>query len=195
MNFLERAAIRRAERQLAAALEDGEQVLQFDVGSTPRGDRVDCIATDRALYLVSRGGRTVRVPYATMVGTQGGRDWIAVTTKSGNAYTVEFGRAPRGVSDIVVDEYRKEAKKRRRVHVSWDGGGATFVLSPGVDGENVWSWGLDDGVEDSLTTAMLAEQALGELELRLGRQPSMQYHDPRPEWMPDFAWDPPLASK
>lgn len=110
-------------------------------------------------------------------------------------YTVDFGRAPRGVSDVIVDCYRSEAEKRQQVLVSWGNrAGATFLLLlPEGSGENVASCALDEGVEESVTTSMLLEQALGELEVSLWRQPSLQYSDPRPEWMPEFDWEPALT--
>jgi hypothetical protein len=188
--LLERSAMRRAERQLAAAFEPGEKVVQFDIGKSQRGERLDAIATNRALYLVPRGGAALRLPYNTIRATQGGPTWIGITTLSGSQHTVDFGRSGRGLSDVVVERYRVEAKRRRLVHVSWDGGGTTFLLVPDVQCERIASWTLDKGTADDLTTSMLTEQALGELEAGLGLRPSLQYADPRPEWMPDFTWEP-----
>ncbi len=193
MNIFERSAMRRAQRQLAATFEPGEKVLEFDIGKNQRGDRVHCVVTNRAVYLVARG-EALRLPYSNMSATQGGQSWIGLTTLSGNQYTVDFGRAPRGLSDVIIDCYRSEAEERRQVHVSWgDRAGATFLVLPEGSGENVASWALDEGVEESVTTSMLLEQALGELEVSLGRQPSLQYSDPRPGWMPEFDWEPPLT--
>lgn len=192
MGLLDRSAMRRAEKQLAAALEPGEDVIEFDIGLSERGQRVDCIATNRALYLVARGGGALRLPYSTIRATQGGPTWIGVTTLSGSQYNVDFGRSVRGVGDVVVQHYRAEAQKRRHVQVSWGGGGARFLLVPEGPHEKVVSWDLDEGTDDDVTTSMLVEQAAGELEVSLGQPPSLQYSDPRPGWMPDFTWKPPL---
>jgi hypothetical protein len=195
MGFLDRSAMRRTERQLAAALEPGEDVIEFDVGRSERGQRVDCIATNRALYLVARGGGTLRLPYNTIRATQGGPTWIGVTTLTGSQYNVDFGRSARGVGDVVVQHYRAEAQRRRHVHVSWSGGGARFLVVPEGPLEKVASWDLDEGTDDDVTTSMLVEQALGELEVSLGQAPTLQYSDPRPGWMPDFIWKPPLPHR
>lgn len=174
-------------------MEPGEAVLEFDTGTNRNGVRVDCIATNRALYIVAKGGGTLRVPYNTIRQTGGGPTWLSLVTVSGSEYHVDFGRSARGVSDVVVEQYRGQAQRRRRVHVSWGNGGATFLVGPEGAGECILGWTYDDGVDDDLTNSMLVEQALGELETRLGRSPSMQYEDPRPGWMGTFDWDPPLT--
>lgn len=191
MGFLERSAIRRAERQLAGAMELGEAILQFDIGTNPRGSRIDCIATNRALYMVPKGGAALRIPYTTIRQTGGGPTWLSFVTLSGSEYHVDFGRTARGVSDVVVDHYRRVAEKRRRFHVDWGNGGVSFLVGP-HRGDGILSWSYDEGVEDNMNVSMLMEQALGELEVSLGLPPSMQYKHPRPEWMPNFVWDPPL---
>ncbi len=45
------------------------------------------------------------------------------------------------------------------------------------------------------STNMLATQALGELSVSLGLDPMAGYEWPRPAWMPEFRWDPPLPSR
>lgn len=134
----------------------------------------------------------MRIPYRTIRQTGGGPTWLKLLTTNGSDYTIDFGRTARGLAEVVVDHYRQEAKRRRRLHVSWGNGGATFVVGPDGPREKVLSWTYDEGADEDVTTSMLAEQALGELEIRLGGSPSLQYEDPRPSWMPAFVWDPPL---
>lgn len=192
MNVFERSAMRRAERQLAPAMEPGERVLEFDIGKAPQGDQLHCIATNRAVYLVPRGGNALCLPYSTLTATQGGPSWIGLNTFSGNHYEIDFGRSSRRLSDVIVERYGQEAKKRRRFHVSWGDTGATFLVVPEGQGEKVGSFVLDNPGKDDITTSMVVEQALGELETSLGQQPSGQYAAVRPSWMPTFTWNPPL---
>lgn len=192
MGFLERAAQRRISKRLAGLLSDDEQILVFDLGRASDGVRVDCAATARALYLMPPHGETTRVPYTDILETGGGPSWITFTTISGYQYVLDFGSTPRGVSDVVVDHYRAVASDRRRVHVSWGNGGATFLVVPDpAGGEKIAMWTHDDGVEDDMQTGMLIEQAVSELEVSLGRRPSFPYESPTPAWM-DLRWDPPL---
>ncbi|MFG2419655.1 hypothetical protein ACGFWD_11465 [Streptomyces sp. NPDC048448] len=62
--FLNRRALSRAARRLAARMEQGEQLIAFDICRTSndlgqllsrRGIRVDVVVSDRALYLVPNG--------------------------------------------------------------------------------------------------------------------------------------------
>ena len=71
MKWLERRAIKRAQRRLAPTLERGEHVVDFDVGTDPDRRRVDIVATDRSLIFIP-GGRAdaaTRVPYDSVCGS------------------------------------------------------------------------------------------------------------------------------
>jgi hypothetical protein len=192
MGFLERSLTRRATSRLQEVLEPGEVVLAVDSGILDRLEKVQCVASNRALYIVHRGGETERIAYSTILGTGGGPTWLELNTLAGTSYLIDFGRSARGVSDTVVDHYREHARTRRRVHVAWGSGGATFLLIPSATGEQVAYWKLDPGTTDDMNTSMLTEQALGELEVSLGRSPSLQYASERPSWMGEFMWEPPL---
>ncbi|MFB7577042.1 hypothetical protein [Streptomyces sp. NPDC056165] len=72
---LKRRAMARAQRRLATIMEPGEAVLAVDIcqgGSdllqilSGRGPRVHVALSERALYLVQRGGRTDRLPLSEM---------------------------------------------------------------------------------------------------------------------------------
>jgi hypothetical protein len=54
------------------------------------------------------------------------------------------------------------------------------------------SFDADDPELES--TNALANQALGELCVRLGLEPRGGYEWPRPAWMPEFRWEPPLPA-
>lgn len=112
--FLERSALKRAEEQLAGALEVGETVLDFDIGKNPSGGRIDFVVTNKAMYLLSSGGAALRVPYTSVIGTGGGRDWFGFQTNSGSQYEVHFGRSPRGAHDTALQYYKAVAQQRRR---------------------------------------------------------------------------------
>jgi hypothetical protein len=66
MNFLERRAMARAERDLAHVLSPGERLLDFEIGtidSNPR-IRLHFAATDKALYIAQpAAGELARFPY------------------------------------------------------------------------------------------------------------------------------------
>lgn len=57
-----------------------------------------------------------------------------------------------------------------------------------------WQYDKDPVDDIGMMQTMTADQALGELELVLCLQPSGVHTDPRPVFMGDFRWDPPLSS-
>lgn len=63
MNFLERRALARAERQLDEHLRPGEEIVDFDNGTAPNNQRVDLILSTHALYEFDPRRRSVgRIP-------------------------------------------------------------------------------------------------------------------------------------
>jgi hypothetical protein len=105
VNLLERRARRRAQKKLRAWLEPGEEVLEFDVGTRAR---VQCIATDRALYLLPRG-TGLRLPYGDFARLHRTSTLLAVVTKRGSEFSVSFSHPRPGFIDTVV----REAKAHR----------------------------------------------------------------------------------
>jgi hypothetical protein len=82
------------------------------------------------------------------------------------------------------------------VHVHWgkdNTRGASIMLVPDGDGQKVESWRYDEGTPDDMTTSMFIDQALGELDVSLGNKPTGVYTDPRPGFMGEFTWIPPLS--
>jgi hypothetical protein len=84
--------------------------------------------------------------------------------------------------------------------VEWAEAGATFVVAQQTGGdEPVIKATLDaeldyePGDPELAAAYMLLDQAWGELRASLGLASPFHYEWPRPEWMPEFAWTPPLA--
>ena len=186
MNLLERSAMRRAEKRLAPLMDRTERVLDFDIGTTA-GQRVDVIVSTRALYLAPNGRQPVRIDYTEIAGIRGEGAWIALRTPSGSELMINFGRANRNLIEILQDQY---AERVKTFHVGWGRGfGVSFLV---IDGK-VDHWRYDQGTPEDLTADMIVRQALGELEVSLGITPGFGYEDPRPSWMPDLEWNPPLG--
>jgi hypothetical protein len=190
MNILERSAMKRAEKRLAPLLDRNERVLDFDIGTMPNGRRVDVIVTTKALYLALGGEHPGRVGYTEIAEIEGKAEWIRLRALAGPELYVTFGRANRNIIEILLDQYRAVAERMKTRHVGWGQGfGATFFI---VDGK-IDSWCYDDGTPgDELMVSMFVEQAYGELAVSLGLDPGKGYEDPRPSWVPDLEWTPPL---
>jgi hypothetical protein len=84
--------------------------------------------------------------------------------------------------------------------VEWAEAGATFVVAQQTgDDEPVIKATLDaeldyePGDPELAAAYMLLDQAWGELRASLGLASPFHYEWPRPEWMPEFGWTPPLA--
>lgn len=126
MNFLERKAVERAQKQLAPIMDDGERVLEFDmadgvlssrdqaaVSNSPKA-RVHLIATTHALYAVFEGGRTQRVAYSEMtrLHCHPQDSLMAVGHPDGDVWEYIVVGKPRGLVTVVRDQVR--AMKARR---------------------------------------------------------------------------------
>lgn len=188
-------ATRKMEARLDPHLEDGEFIEVWDVAKI-RGQRggVPCAASNRALYLI--GPSILRIGYDEVLTTRGGPKWLGLQTVDGSDLVLDWGVTPKGISEVVVDYYRKAAQQRKRIHVSWASNGITVLVKLTGPDRGVMQWQYDkDPVDDiGMMQTMTADQALGELELVLGLQPSGVHTDPRPDFMGDFSWDPPLSS-
>jgi hypothetical protein len=111
MNFLERSALRRIQRYIGPAMESGEQTLEFDIGRnagpTATGVTVDCIATNRAVYMLSRTtGGFLRLPYSEIARVQATSSRMAIETKSDEMFLIDFGRGPRGFGEVVMKQHQ-----------------------------------------------------------------------------------------
>jgi hypothetical protein len=191
MNILERSAMRRAEKRLAPLMDRSERMLDFDIGTTPSGQRADVMVSTKALYVAPNGMNPVRVDYTDIAAIEGRPQWIHLRTLSGAELRVDFGRANRNLIEILLDQYRPVASRMKTRHVGWGQGfGAKFLI---VD-DKIDSWCYDHGTPDDLTTSMITQQAHGELAVDLGIEPDLGYENPRPIWMPEFEWTPPLTT-
>jgi hypothetical protein len=171
-------------------MERGERILEFDIGKSPSGHTVHCIATTEALYVAPGGANPFRIPYRQILDFSGGQTWIALRLSSGEDLRVDFGRGPRGLYAVVEEQCQAVARK---VHVTWGGDGATFRIVAGETGEQIYGFYLDNGTQDGMTTGLMTMQANRELEASLGITQGTP-SDPRPEWMPEFEWNPPLRT-
>jgi hypothetical protein len=191
MNFLERGAIRRAERKLSPWLVADERVLEFDVGHIG-SESVHCIATSEAAYLVFRRGNTLRIPYDSIRSTGGGQSWFTFATFLGTEATIEFGRGPRRFHDTVVGQYQIVARQRRRFHAAWCDGGATFLVGKKDGRDDVLSWTYDDTAtldpDDEFMRSLVTDQALNQLRSSLGVTATAKKE------LIEVTWDPPLPS-
>jgi hypothetical protein len=92
---------------------------------------------------------------------------------------------------------RRRRNPMSAYRVTWPPGryGVSFrvVTERGVP--RVHSWFPDPAVPDDITWDIIVEQELGELEVALGRKPSLQYKWPRPEFIPEAVWDPRLPTR
>jgi hypothetical protein len=192
VNMLERSAMRRAEKRLTRHMEPGERVLDFDIGSelTTGTARVDCIATTKALYIVTIDGRVARWPYSEMAHVEARGTRLGIQMVTDVMFVVEFGRGARTLGTVVAEQFEAVTRRRRLVHVGWGAGlGATFLVSDG----SVISWCYDEGTPDEPTNSTVMEQAFGELRVSLGATAPPGYKEPHPAWMPDLEWTPPLG--
>jgi hypothetical protein len=85
--------------------------------------------------------------------------------------------------------------------VEWAQAGATFVVAqragndePTVTATLDAELNYQAGDPQVAATHVLLNQAWGELRVSLGLAPQFHYEWPRPEWMPDFRWSPPLPT-
>jgi hypothetical protein len=150
---LDRKARERASERLRGVMRVDETVLDYDTASSDESpsDRVDLVATERALYLFfARTSDIARIPYEEILsifwgGTSvgwGGR--FFVTTKS-NQYLMTMKRGYRSVGDIVERAVSERVLIERHIERP-SGGGATFVYRPFKEGGDPW-WSVkpDDG--------------------------------------------------
>lgn len=182
--------MRRAEKAIAHRMVTGERILDFDIGATPSGARATCVATTRAVFLISDRREIRRVGYDEILGTSGTAGHLELSTSSGDIVVV-WDRGARGLTDVVVDGYRKVARGRRRYVATWgQGQSMTVLVAPTPSGWKVLRWTLKDGVEHSLPTSITTERAIRELEIALGSKPS--FPDDTPSGV---NWEPALPTE
>lgn len=88
------------------------------------------------------------------------------------------------------------ARRTARFHAGWtaDGEGATFVVERHQHSRPEISWTYDPGVQEDLPTSMLVEDALTELEISLGLDPTCPSDADRGSWHGPIMWMPPLPT-
>lgn len=162
----------------------------------------DWVATDQALYYVSfyagvadrwEWNEITRLSRKSHRGpTQ--RLWV---TARGEDFKWSIGRlAAESLLRIATTHVGKGPRREgeRTFTAAWGSATARFTLLEGDRIEAaVTTYSPDEPDLDSMDQAIF-EQAYGELEVSLGRSPSMQYQSPRPGWMPVFKWEPPLPT-
>lgn len=150
MNFLERAAIRRAERRIGDAFGPNEHIVDFDVATYEGGFRIDLIATERALYTFDSRNRDVsRIAYEDIHGI----DWepgitekrFGVILWNGRAIWAQLKGTPRGMAKYVTERVQALALIDRHLDGP-EGSGATFTMRPAsASGRLGWIVTPDEG--------------------------------------------------
>ena len=182
-----------------------EEVIALESGKNlATRSRIDLVATDVALYLWSPiGGLESRFTYDHIsdVWAPNDRSWhdrlrFSVLGLPGG--TARFGFYDLTVSKHELQDYvvtRSRGRRARRFHVTWEPSqqGASFAVLVEDGIPRIAGWVTRNVVDpEDVSTSMLVDQDLGELEVALGLQPSLQYTSPRPGWMPLSRWRPPL---
>lgn len=151
-NFLERGALKRAQRQLGAHLDPGETVVEFDIGRMGHtGARVDVVASDRAVYLFDPRARSMtRVPFDEIVELSyhavGRSATLHLAHISGTAAVIQFSPARRELGRHIVPGVASFDISREQV----DGPhGAIDLVCRRMRGEPRWLWSPVPGVERS----------------------------------------------
>lgn len=112
MNLLERNAIAVWNKRLASQGYADESVIEFDVGKNPAGWQVECVATNRAVYLGSRkhlpkgGPNVARIPYEDIVQIGGPKDYLFFRTSAGREISVYFRATRRQLIAVVTQRVR-----------------------------------------------------------------------------------------
>ena len=87
---------------------------------------------------------------------------------------------------------KRRRRKPRRYYVTFaDRVGVEITAAP-MDSSYMLMWRYKFNPTENENVAILVEQALGELAVALGQPPNTRYEWPRPTWMPEFEWTPPL---
>ncbi|MGH9005541.1 MAG: hypothetical protein ACRDYV_20640 [Acidimicrobiia bacterium] len=112
MDVLERLILRRAERQLDGLIEAGERIVEFDNGTTPNGQKVQCVASTLALYVAVPGGQTARFPYGEVAEARSRSFWLSLELFSGAELLIDFRGSHRGLAGVVVEQCRPAVLQR-----------------------------------------------------------------------------------
>jgi hypothetical protein len=162
MGLVRDRALERCKRVLAPFLKEGETILDFDVGKSDRGQRVDLIATTKALYVHIRGGVLRRLPYeeiATHVSWE-----PAIKSRPDGAWRLIVQPTPLHrenpmplwidklepgtLGQIVKDRVQSLITFERQVPDREDGDGATYRFRPWKEGgDAVWDVVFDQGIK------------------------------------------------
>jgi hypothetical protein len=192
-------ALKKWERKLRPSMADDESLVDFDSGRDDSGQPVTCFASTKALYALHRGGTVLRLPYEDIQGLFAAPWHLAAVTLAGRRFDYKFAR-PRPHFADALREHATEAIRARADRWRAEGRlyeasfgpekGARFVLAEDgtVTARQTGEW------SDDPSEQMLFEQTWGDLEVSLGRSPSLQHAEPRPAWMPEPDWTPPLPA-
>lgn len=162
MGFVRQRALERCKRVLAPFLKEGETILEFDVGKSDRGQRVDLIATTKALYVYIRGVVVRRLPYeeiATYVSWEPALKsrpdgaWRLIVTPTPlhrqNPMPLWIDQlGPGTLGQIVKDRVQSLVTFERHVPHREDGDGATYRFRPWEEGgKSVWDVVFDPSIK------------------------------------------------
>ena len=198
MRLLASAAVRKWERKLRPSMGPGESLLEFDSGrDADSGQHVTCFASTEGLWVLYPGGNMLRLPYIDFRELYAAPDHVAVATRAGRRFDYRFRRPRPGFTEALREHasgaLREQAERWRAegrlFEVSFaSGAAARFTMDDDgtISAQQLGEW------SDTPSETMLFEQAYGELEASLGRPATLQHADPRPAWMGDFTWAPPL---
>lgn len=192
------AVVKKWERRLRPSMALGEALLEFDSGrDDDSGQHVTCFASTEALWVLYPGGITLHLPYIDIRELYAAPDHVAVATREGRRFDYRFRRPRPGFTEALREHASGALQEQavrwraegRLFEVSFaSGAAARFTLADDgtISAQRLGEW------SDTPSETMLFEQAYGELEASLGRTPVLQHADPRPVWMGDFTWAPPL---
>lgn len=173
MNFLERRAMARAERDLAPVLSPGEHLLDFDIGTLDRNPRtrLHFAATDKALYIAEpAAGELARFPYERIAAVS----WDPTNPFWRNRFFIHLTdgqqlhstiKNPRNLPAIVKERVEACVLLEKHVARGRKGKGAVFQYRPlNEDGELYWRIKFDEGVNgDDPTVQEWAQQVIDDL--------------------------------
>lgn len=190
-------ALRKWERKLRSSMTADDSLLDFDSGRDDAGQPVTCFASTKALYVLYRGGTVLRLPYDEFQELFAAPWHLAVVTMAGRRFDYDFSRPRadfagtlREHATAVIRERADRWRAEGRLYEAslGPGKGARFILTEDgtITASQTGEW------SDDLSEQKLFEQTWGDLEVALGRSPSLQHAEPRPAWMPEAIWTPPL---
>jgi hypothetical protein len=166
------------------------------------------VLTDYGLLLITATGSTgivTHVPFnrVTAARSQGKTLIVSFRDESDRPRTLEaeFRRGGERIIEPFLREFReaqpgregsKEEVAAASYHVAWDHGrGATLEVFEN-DGKKVVRPTYDPEVA-GLQASEMCKQAIMELSRAIADRPELVWVRQKPDWMPEFVWEPPLT--